>query len=145
MAIYVNMWSLRVWLHWAVSVGTRPSFVDTTLTSCFAMPTCNEMLGIFTLFPCVSVICRSSQSLKPAAEMFRVYVAGGTAAKWKNPELFEFVSRFVFVASSVKTTVAFGITALLASTTVPLIDPVAFWPTSGKLQNSNSNKIHVAA
>jgi hypothetical protein len=66
------------------------------------------------------------------------------AAKLKNPELFDIVSRFVFVASSMSTTVAFGITALLASATVPLIDPVAFWPSSDKLQNKNPNNRPVA-
>jgi hypothetical protein len=66
-------------------------------------------------------------------------VAGGTAAKLKTPELFETVSRFVFVASSVSVTVAFGMMAPLASVTVPLMFPVAFWPGSDTLQNTIAN------
>src|SRR5258707_1372068 len=44
----------------------------------------------------------------------------------------------------IRPAVAFGITALLASTTVPLIEPVEFWPTSDKLLRRNPNKIHAA-
>src|ERR1039457_5196500 len=137
MASSVIMCSFSVWLIWPVSVGTTTSLDDTTSISCFAKPTCNEIFGIFMLPPWVIVISRCSQVLNPAAEMFNVYVEGRMAAKLKNPELFDIVSRFVFVASSMSTTVAFGITALLASATVPLIDPVAFWPGSDKLQNRN--------
>ena len=49
----------------------------------------------------------------------------------KNPLSFETVSRVVLVASSVSTTLAFGTTALLASYTVALSEPLTFWPKAG--------------
>jgi hypothetical protein len=57
----------------------------------------------------------------------------------KNPALFDTVSRFVLVASSVSSTLAFGMTAPLASAAVPLIDPVAFWANKEELQNRTAN------
>jgi hypothetical protein len=62
------------------------------------------------------------------------------AAKLKIPDEFEIVSRFELVASSLKITVALGMTAPLASATVPLMFPVALCPTKDRLQNTMANR-----
>jgi hypothetical protein len=58
----------------------------------------------------------------------------------KNPLPFETVSRAVWVASSVSTTLAFGTAASLASYTVPLREQLAFWPKEG-----DGGKVRTAA
>jgi hypothetical protein len=53
----------------------------------------------------------------------------------KNPLPFDTVSRVVFVASSVSTTLAFGTTALLASYTTPLSEQLTFWQKASDGRN----------
>jgi len=69
----------------------------------------------------------ATQDANPAAWMVSVYVPGGTAAKLKKPEPLEALLYFEPLAAFCRTTLAFGITAPLASVTVPLIVPLADW------------------
>src|SRR5690349_16558841 len=72
--------------------------------------------------------------------MVTVYVAGCTAGKLKNPELFDTVSRLTVDASFMRTTVAPGITAPVESVTVPLMDPLADCASAGSCKTSRIAK-----
>ena len=72
MASSVIICSFSVVVTAPVSVGTITSPDATTSISCLAVPTCNEILGMLRLPPCVRTIWRSSQVLNPSAEIVNV-------------------------------------------------------------------------
>jgi hypothetical protein len=115
-----------VWLNWPVSTGTTTSAASETWISCFVPATSMTRFGRLTEAPWVRRIPLRSSVSSPGNEIVTVYVPGGTDGNVNTPLEFVTVSRVMPLASFFSTTLAFGTTPPVRSTTVPLMDALPY-------------------